>query len=72
MNSIKSRITEDNDWREGVNAYRKWTDSELEKIVKDIHEIKVAFVRFKHIIDYFETWKKRNQQKEETIKGESL
>jgi len=41
FNQLKGKIEKDEDWKEGVNAFRKWTDAELQKLQQDVHDIKV-------------------------------
>ena len=72
FNRLKGKIEKDNDWREGMEAHRNWTTVEIKKIVQDIHDIKVFMKRYQVSVDYIEAWRKRQQQEEEKITGESL
>ena len=58
FDTLKGKIENDNDWREGVDAYRKWTDAEIEQVKKGVHDIKV--------------WKKHQKKEESKIQGEIL
>ena len=72
FNQLKGRIEKDEDWREGVNAFRKWTDAELQKLQQDVHDIKVFMKRYQVSVDYIEAWKKRQDMEESKIQGEKL
>lgn len=70
--TISGKIERDNDWQDGINAFRRWTTSEMDIIVKRLHDMEVFFERFKTIHDRFELWEKRIQKEEEKIQGEIL
>ena len=72
FNRLKGKIEKDNDWRDGVDAFRKWTDAELQKLQQDVHDIKVFMKRYQVSVDYIEAWKKRQEQEENKITGETL
>ena len=72
FNQLKGKIEKDEDWKEGVNAFRKWTDAELQKLQQDIHDIKVFMKRYQVSVDFIQAWKKRQQKETEKITGETL
>ena len=72
FNQLKGKIEKDADWQDGVNAFRKWTNAEIEKLQKDIHDIKVFMEQYRVSVDYMKTWQKRQEQEETKIQGESL
>ena len=72
FNQLKGKIEKDNDWREGVDAFTKWTDAELQKLQQDVHDIKVFMKRYQVSVDYIEAWKKRQLKEENKITGETL
>tara|TARA_R100000781_G_C4041418_1_gene114120 strand:+ start:88 stop:327 length:240 start_codon:yes stop_codon:yes gene_type:complete len=72
FNRLKGKIEKDEDWREGVNAFRNWTNAEIEKLQKDIHDIKVFMEQYRVSVDFIKSWKKRQDKEETKIQGESL
>jgi hypothetical protein len=70
--TISGKIERDNDWQEGMNAFRGWTTAEIDVIVKRLHDMEVFFEKFKEIHDYFETWQKRQLKEQQKINGEVL
>ena len=72
FNQLKGKIENDNDWREGVDAFRNWTDAEIQKLQKDIHDIKVFMEQYRVSVDYMKSWKKRQEEEETKITGETL
>ena len=72
MSNFKNRITEDDDWRDGMNAYRRWTDKEISLIINRIHDLEVFCERFKKVFDYYEEAHQRNMREQEKIQGEIL
>ena len=72
FNQLIGKIEKDEDWKEGVNAFRKWTDAELQKLQQDVHDIKVFMKRYQVSVDYIEAWKKRQEKEENKITGETL
>ena len=70
--SISGKIERDNDWQEGMNAFRRWTTAEIEILVNRQHDMAVFFERFKAMFEYFEAWQKRQVRKEQKTKGEIL
>ena len=39
-NQLKGRIERDEDWREGMNAFRSWVSKEIEDLRKTVKELK--------------------------------
>ena len=72
FNQLKGKIEKDDDWREGFNAYRRWTNAEIEKIKEDIHDIKVFLKGYKMSVELVQAWKNRQDKEESKIQGESL
>ena len=72
FNQLKGKIEKDEDWCDGVNAFRRWTDSELQKLQEDIHDIKVFMKRYQVSVDFIQSWKKRQEKEEEKVQGEKL
>ena len=72
FNQLKGKIEKDEDWRDGVNAFRRWTTAELEKLEKDIHDIKVFMEQYRVSVNFIKSWKKRQEKEETKITGETL
>ena len=72
FNQLKGKIEKDDDWRDGVNAHRRWITAEIEQIKEDIHDIKVFLKQYKMSIELINTWKKYQDKEESKIQGESL
>ena len=72
FNRLKGKIEKDEDWREGVNAFRNWTNAEIEKLQKDIHDIKVFMEQYRVSVNFIKAWKTRQDIEEKKITGEVL
>ena len=72
FNQLKGKIEKDEDWRDGVNAHRRWTNAEIEQVKEDIHDIKVFLKQYKMSIELIKAWKKHQEQEEKKIQGEIL
>ena len=72
FNQLKGKIEKDEDWRDGVNAHRRWITAEIEKLQKDIHDIKVFKEQYRVSVNYMKSWKKRQEKEENKITGETL
>ena len=70
--SISGKIERDADWQDGMNAFRSWTTSEIDIIIRRLHDMEVFFEKFKKIHDYFEQWEQRQKKEETKIQGEKL
>ena len=72
FNQLKGKIEKDEDWRDGVNAFRRWTTAEIEQIKEDIHDIKVFLKQYKMSIELVKSWQKYQEKEESKIQGEKL
>ena len=72
FNQLKGKIEKDEDWRDGINAHRRWTNAEIEQIKEDIYDIKVFLKQYKLSIELVQSWKNHHDKEESKIQGESL
>ena len=72
FNQLKGKIEKDEDWRDGVNAFRRWTNAEIEQVKEDIHDIKVFLKQYKMSIELVQLWKKHQDKEDKKITGEIL